>query len=92
MRSVITVLFAVVGVLVLWSALAKATLNPVSWILYWIGARRRLAVLGLVILLLLVVAGLQQTASELSSGPSPMPGVVHTSCPANHQRGGGRTC
>ncbi|SRR6266508_2475033 len=81
MRPVITALFAVVGVLVLWSALAKATLNPVSWILYWIGTRRRLAVLGLVILLLLAAAGLQRTASGLSSGPSPTPVVVHTSCP-----------
>jgi hypothetical protein len=47
MRSLI----AVVGVLVLVAAVAKASLNPVRWLLFWWKLRRWLLVIGLAALL-----------------------------------------
>jgi|GEM_PF-5120245 len=70
MNVITAVAFCAAGVLLLWSALAKATLNPVRWLVYWAGTRRRLAVLGVVVLLALVgVAGHSRRAGLVPPGP-----------------------
>ena len=67
MNLVTAVAFCAVGVMLLWSALAKATLNPVRWLVYWTGTRRRLTVLAVVVLLALVGAA----GHVHSAGPAP---------------------
>ncbi len=53
MTSAGTLALLIVGALLLFSAVAKASLNPVTWLLYWLRTRRRLAVLGVAIVLLI---------------------------------------
>ncbi len=75
MNTITTVAFCAAGVLLLWSALAKATLNPVRWVVYWTGTRRRLAVLGVVVLLALIaVVGHSRGAGTAPRRPPTAPG------------------
>ncbi len=47
-------LIACVGVLLLIAAVAKASLNPVNWLLFWWMMRRWLVLIGLAVLLVAV--------------------------------------